>query len=400
MNQLNILVLVEKPFPLGLAGTNRLISFCKGLVELGDNVDVIITKPTEKKNNIKNSRVKGKYYGINYNYAHKSTIWPDDMLNKIYVAFISLFQTFRLYQKRNSELKYDAIICYHNSFILNFSFFILTLFRKTKIIYKATEFPLYMWFDKKPTLFKKLLFNIMVKLFDGVIVMTHPLFDFYKKRVSKKCHIFLMPMTVELERFKNATRNIKENNEYIAYIGTLDLNKDGVYDLIKAFSLISDNYPLLSLKIIGGAVNKNEFIQLNKLVNSLGLTKKIKFTGIIDRDEVPYYLCNAKILALARPESTRSLGGFPTKLGEYLATGKPVLVTSVGDIPKYLIDEINSFLVPPNSPELFAEKMNSILLNYDFASKVGLKGKELANNIFNYKIQSRKLHEYLVSLTK
>ena len=64
---------------------------------------------------------------------------------------------------------------------------------------------------------------------------------------------------------------------------------------------------------------------------------------------MPKYLCNAKLLALARPDSIQAQGGFPTKLGEYLATGRPVVVTKVGEIPDYLEDGVNAFLSDINS---------------------------------------------------
>ena len=49
------------------------------------------------------------------------------------------------------------------------------------------------------------------------------------------------------------------------------------------------------------------------------------------------------MLVLARPDNIQAKGGFPTKLGEYLATGNPVVVTKVGEIPNYLIDGVNAF---------------------------------------------------------
>ena len=50
---------------------------------------------------------------------------------------------------------------------------------------------------------------------------------------------------------------------------------------------------------------------------------------------------------MARPDSRQARGGFPTKLGEYLATGKPVCVTKVGEITVYLEDNVSAFLAEP-----------------------------------------------------
>src|SRR3546814_20762097 len=54
-------------------------------------------------------------------------------------------------------------------------------------------------------------------------------------------------------------------------------------------------------------------------LNSLG---NVHFLGVKDRSEIPVYLNGCDVLSL--PLST-SFVGFPTKLYEYLASGKPVI---------------------------------------------------------------------------
>ena len=71
-------------------------------------------------------------------------------------------------------------------------------------------------------------------------------------------------------------------------------------------------------------------------------------------------------MALARPTNKQAEGGFPTKLGEYLATGNTVVVTNVGEIGEFLHDKVNAFVSDPDSPEknfvkLFWIKIHIIL---------------------------------------
>ena len=56
------------------------------------------------------------------------------------------------------------------------------------------------------------------------------------------------------------------------------------------------------------------------------------------------------------------------------------------------------FLAQPNSVDSFATKMKFVLNNIDLANNVGLKGKELTNTIFNYKVQSKKLIDFINSI--
>ncbi len=122
---------------------------------------------------------------------------------------------------------------------------------------------------------------------------------------------------------------------------------------------------------------------------------RIIFTGRIDKDQVPHYLMNAKILALARPDSIQAQGGFPTKLGEYLATGRPVVVTRTGEIPLYLHHGQNALLCEPGNVDDFANKLRWALENYDHACRIGANGRIIAETVFNSRIQAKKLSTFL-----
>ena len=110
---------------------------------------------------------------------------------------------------------------------------------------------------------------------------------------------------------------------------------------------------------------------------------------------IPQLLFNASILALARPDNLQAKNGFPTKLGEYLATGNPVVVTKVGEIPNFIKHMINGLLAEPDNPVDFAEKLCWIVENPIMAQNIGAKGKELISNAFNSLAQSKKALQFI-----
>jgi glycosyltransferase involved in cell wall biosynthesis len=116
------------------------------------------------------------------------------------------------------------------------------------------------------------------------------------------------------------------------------------------------------------------------------------------RDVIPSIIGNADLLALPRPDSKQAQGGFPTKLGEYLATGKPVCATTVGELPDYLTDNESVFFAQPGSVESFAEAMRRALYDPENAKRVGLNGKQVAQEEFNKDIQAKKLYQFLLEL--
>ena len=123
------------------------------------------------------------------------------------------------------------------------------------------------------------------------------------------------------------------------------------------------------------------------MATQLGVTDRVVFTGAVSPSDMPQLLYNAAILALARPNNLQAQNGFPTKLGEYLATGNPVVVTRVGEIPLFIKDMENGFLADPN-PKSIEEKLSWVANNYEKALRIGRRGRELAFSEFSYAKQS------------
>ena len=78
------------------------------------------------------------------------------------------------------------------------------------------------------------------------------------------------------------------------------------------------------------------------------------------------------------------MGGFPTKLGEYLMSGTPVLLTDVGESSQYFIDEQDMFFAKPDSPIDFAHKIKYIKNNYKKAIEVAQSGRNKISTLYSH----------------
>jgi len=231
-------------------------------------------------------------------------------------------------------------------------------------------------------------------LCDGIFCISQYLIDFYRSRYVKGEKILLVPSTVDIDRFSNPGASPLPYN-YIAYCGSLTIKKDGVDILIDSFNRIASERQDIDLVLIGKGDTEIEEDAVRRQTRLLNLDDRVHFLGQMSRADVPSYLAGAQVLALARPTSIVADAGFPSKLTEYLSTGKPVLVTQVGDIPVYLKDNESAFLSEPDSAEAFATKLRYILDNYDYALKVGNNGKRLTETIFNYNFQAVRMLEFI-----
>lgn len=76
-------------------------------------------------------------------------------------------------------------------------------------------------------------------------------------------------------------------------------------------------------------------------------------------------------------------------------TGVPTLLTNVGEISEYVQDGINAYLVAPENPQLYANKISYILDNYLEALKVAEVARNYIINKFSMLSAGKRIIDYL-----
>lgn len=369
---MTIAIINTLPVPSGNASVNRLMAYAKDLSDYGHEVTILSSASFE------NSEVKPGLRIISCGRSRSRIGALSFLLKKV------------------RKGRFDVAILVSNSLLLIYPLWLTCRLCHIKFVQEKSEFPFVLM--KGGSLCKSyasFYVNTTYRLFDGMIVMTPALMEYFSGKVRKSCKLFEMPMTVDSSRF-NIPKTELQHARYIAYCGNMAGNKDGVKNLIHAFNLAAEQVPEINLLLIGGSSNSLDWEAIVSEVESTG-KERITLYGEASPDEIPSLLKNADALALARPSSLQAAGGFPTKLGEYLATGNPVIVTAVGNIPAYLNDS-NSFIVPPDRDDLFADAIVRCFEDYPKAQAIGLEGKKLVSEVFDSKIQSERLNKYLKEL--
>ena len=160
-------------------------------------------------------------------------------------------------------------------------------------------------------------------------------------------------------------------------------------------SVIKNKFPTAGLVILGGGRNSEEH-KIRELIKVLGVSDVISLQGRVNKNQVPKYLFSAVMLVLARPKSLQAEGGFPTKLGEYLLSGKPVICTRVGEIPKHLKNRKDAYLIEPDSVTALENAISEILTNAEVARKIGLNGKKIGEMYFSAQKQAKLIKTLLI----
>ncbi len=352
------------------AATNHGLGFIKGFSEIGVKADWIFVLPSDNFD-----VVSDEYKGVRCRYLWNKKFSKNKILKHLF-KWIPLFRFFL-------QLKSgDKIL-----FLGGGEFLWLFLRKKgVKIYHERTEHPDVIKAGHFP--WSNFYYKKIIKKVDGLFVISQKLRDYFVSIGCPDNKVHVINMIVDSNRFKFIEKQKKTEN-YIAYCGNASNSKDGVNNLIRAFKNVVAKFPLEKLYIIGQ--KPPEESDNTQLVESLGLRDNVVFTGLVVAEQIPQLLINADILALCRPSSLQNEMGFPTKLGEYLLTGNPVVVTKVGDIPRFLKDGESALMVETTDVQGFGEKMIWALSHKKEAEEIGLKGKRVAEDNFDYLKEANKL---------
>ena len=213
------------------------------------------------------------------------------------------------------------------------------------------------------------------------------------KIISKgKTPVFLIPITVNLNYFKSSSYKPDKNNLKIFYGGSFG-EKDGLEYLISAFEEVSKTDSRIKL-ILTGAGNKRDIEKIKSKIDQSVNKDRIIYMGFLSTSDYYSLLNNCDIFCMTRVNSSFANAGFPFKLGEFLASGKGVIATKVGDVPDYLSNDVNALLISPNSVNELTDAIATFIKDPEKINSLGLEARKTAELHFD----SEKVSEKLLSI--
>lgn len=242
------------------------------------------------------------------------------------------------------------------------------------------------------------------RLLDGWMTVTPALRDEVSRRGRiTQDRIAIWSSGVDPEIFSPTGRRLPEDwqldgNFVIVYHGVLSADR-ALPETIDALSLIHDTLPDLRLFLLGSGPD-NE--QLQQKVSELGLTEKVVFHDMVPHTHVPDYLHAANVGLVPAPNTPWYQVSCPLKLIEYLAMGKPVIVTNIVANRMVLQNRGDAVYVPcdkksrPSSGAL-AEAIQEAYHRFSGMS-YSSENRHIAIEEYNWTILSQRIEAYLQNL--
>jgi colanic acid/amylovoran biosynthesis glycosyltransferase len=177
----------------------------------------------------------------------------------------------------------------------------------------------------------------------------------------------------------------------ILTVGRLVEVKGHVYS-IRAFAAVLSRFPKAEYWIVGDGPLR---VELEALVNDLGVSHNVRFLGSSTADEVARLYAQAHIFMLAGVVAADGAEeGQGLVLLEAQAAGLPVIASRVGGIPEGVIDGRSGFLVPQRDVDALAERLSYLIERPQLWPEMGRAGR--AHVEANYDMN--KLNDQLVEL--
>lgn len=368
------------------APTNRFLAFVKGFQELEIPHQVIFIEPN------RDFAKADKEYGTRIKYLWKGRKLKNRWLNLAQYALWSRILCRHSFRKFLDTLTpADTVILFSG---MQYLHHFLRIDKGFRIYHERTEHPYA--YESFKTERETARYIDCCKRVTGLFVISESLKRSFVKLGVPEDRIHVINMIVDTNRFQNVRKNA-DVEKYVAYCGTASNNKDGVDDLIKSFALTARDIEDVKLYIIGKTPSLSDEAQNLQLIESLGMKDRIVFKGLVSAQQMPQMLKDAQVLVLARPDSLQAQNGFPTKLGEYLLTENPVVITRTGDIPRFLEDGVSALLAESRNCAQIAEKISWALKHPEESGGIGKAGAKVALRDFNYRVESQKIHAVITA---
>jgi glycosyltransferase involved in cell wall biosynthesis len=383
----DLVVVTTEPFPNGMAATNRMISYLKFIAKKC-NIEVMVVKPTEREDNPRNLNSIGDFQNIYYKYIDYETIWPTNSsrVKKLFIILRGYYLLFFALLKAKPK----SVLLISNSYVLIKLIFLYSKLIKFKIYQEKSELPPVL--KAKHNSYYRAKYLKVYRGFSGMIVMTKQLEKYFKDIGQTK--VFNLPMSIDFSRFSKIKKTKSYDNMVFKYCGGGNYERDGLLFTIKAFMQFYSIVSNFEFHVIGPINRSGEYLKkIFKLIKENNADTYIKFLGEKDSKDIPKLLQNADCLIMT-PSKDFESGGFPTKLGEYLATGNPVICTRVGEISMYL-DSRSAILIKPNSVEDIVQAISSVYCDYNKFIAIGKEGRKVALKHFNPECYSDDLIKFL-----
>lgn len=195
--------------------------------------------------------------------------------------------------------------------------------------------------------------------------------------------IVVNPNGVDAERFRpdvggeNVRRElgVEEEETLVGFVGTFG-PWHGVLALAEAVKLMPEGARVRFLMVGSGVLRA----EVEHILREAGVSRRVILTGAVEHGRVPGLLDACDVLASPHVQLAdgSEFFGSPTKLFEYMAMGKAIVASRLGQIGEVLAHEETALLVEPGDARQLSEAILRLVNSPDLRARLGAAARREA----------------------
>jgi glycosyltransferase involved in cell wall biosynthesis len=215
--------------------------------------------------------------------------------------------------------------------------------------------------------------------------------------------IVVNPNGVDAERFRPGVGGAQVRHELgiaggdvvAGFVGTFG-PWHGVVQLAEAIKRVPASVPVRFLFVGSGSLH----VEVERILQAETAAGRVIFTGAVAHERVPQLLDACDILV--SPHIPLADGsdffGSPTKIFEYMAMGKGIVASRLGQIGEVLEADETAVLVEPGNVDELARAIIKLVESPDLRARLGFRAREVALQKHTWQHNARRVLEAFDSL--
>jgi glycosyltransferase involved in cell wall biosynthesis len=380
-----------------MAATNRVRLLGRALIAQGAEVRVLCLRVSERPGEVRTTSAAGVADGIPFRYTTGTPLRDDRFLVRRAVTLRGFAAGLAELRRLRRAGRLDCVLLADGGgepWSAAAAFLVWWLGRLgVPVVIELNEVPgTYAWAPARwiPALSQ-------LRGVDGALVISEWLEEWATReaaRLHSRLRLLEVPIVVDTEEVTPGER-VTDPPTFV-YAASNEYLQDLAF-VLRALRRVWERFPEARLEITGMAPTlAAEAVERTGLGGDAA--GRVAVRGYLGRPELLDLYRGATALLIPLHDDLRSRARFPTKLGEYLASGAPVVTSRVGEVHRFLRDAESAFICEPDDLGAFAAKMTEVLEDAPRAGAVGAAGRRVAEQQFSYHAQGARLRRFFAEL--
>ncbi len=302
-----------------------------------------------------------------------------------------------LYVLSNS---FDVVMAFSHRPNVAFPFYISRFFRKATYISDWDDLwtqggllgygennRLTYWLDK---LLEK---DIRLKA-DGVVTTSSFLYEMAMKIGVAKERLICIPPGADTDSIKPLSKKeVRQELNIPLEAKVVELVTSGKSEeiniIFKSFREVSEEIENSLLIFVGPRDSSRK-----KSIDKYHLNGKVIETGVVPHRDIGKYLAIADVLVLPMPDTPNNRLRGPIKLGDYMASGRPVVINDMGDAGRWFKQDRLGLLAKQDLSD-FSQKIIEFLKNSELCEEIGRSARKAALEKYSWAIRTETLEKFI-----